>query len=95
MAGLGANDALRGIFAPVFQTVRFKREPAFVDCYYQLCGKSAVFKHRREASGSVSRKNVAVAVTAVWAGAVALKFWCSDQALDFGIHVFALGASTL
>lgn len=57
MAGLGANDALRGIFAPVFQKrYEFKREPAFVDCYYQLCGKSAVFKHRREASGSVSQK---------------------------------------
>ena len=38
MAGLGANDALRGIFAPVFQERYDLREPAFVDCYYQLCG---------------------------------------------------------
>ncbi len=96
MAGLGANDALRGIFAPVFQE-RYDLNGSQLSLIVTISyvGNLLFLSIGGKLLDLFPRKNVAVAVTAVWAGAVALNLVSDSYIWILVSMFFALGASTL
>ena len=96
MAGLGANDALRGIFAPVFQNrydLSGSQLSLIVTISYE--GNLLFLSIGGKLLDLFPRKNVAMAVTAVWAGAVLINL-VTDSYMWILVSMFlALGASTL
>ena len=96
MAGLGANDALRGIFAPVFQE-RYDLNGSQLSLIVTISyvGNLLFLSIGGKLLDLFPRKNVAMAVTAVWAGAVALNLMSDGYIWILVSMFFALGASTL
>ena len=90
MAGLGANDALRGIFAPVFQE-RYDLNGSQLSLIVTISyvGNLLFLSIGGKLLDLFPRKNVAVAVTAVWAGAVALNL-VSDSYIWILVSMFLL-----
>lgn len=96
MAGLGANDALRGIFAPVFQN-RYDLSGSQLSLIVTISyvGNLLFLSIGGKLLDLFPRKNVAMAVTAVWAGAVLINL-VTDSYMWILVSMFlALGASTL
>lgn len=96
MAGLGANDALRGIFAPVFQN-RYDLSGSQLSLIVTISyvGNLLFLSIGGKLLDLFPRKNVAMAVTAVWGGAVLINL-VTDSYMWILVSMFlALGASTL
>lgn len=96
MAGLGANDAFRGIFAPVFQN-RYDLSGSQLSLIVTISyvGNLLFLSIGGKLLDLFPRKNVAMAVTAVWAGAVLINL-VTDSYMWILVSMFlALGASTL
>ena len=93
MAGLGANDALRGIFAPVFQE-RYDLNGSQLSLIVTISyvGNLLFLSIGGKLLDLFPRKNVAVAVTAVWAGAVALNLVSDSYIWILVSYVFCSGS---
>ena len=93
MAGLGANDAFGGSLPLCSRNgtnLNGSQLSLIVD--HQLCGKFAVFKHRREASGSVSQKECGCGGNGCLGGSSCPKSGVRQLYMDSGIHVFCSGS---
>lgn len=96
MLGLGSSDALRGIFAPVFQS-RYQLNESQLSLMITVSyiGNLLFLSVGGKLLDTFPRKNVAMAVTGIWAGALLLNL-ATDNYLCIMISMFfALGASTL
>ena len=96
MAGLGANDALRGIFAPVFQE-RYDLNGSQLSLIVTISyvGNLLFLSIGGKLLDLFPRKNVAVAVTAVWAGAVAENLVADPKIWFLETRFFALAPTTI
>lgn len=96
MAGLGANDALRGIFAPVFQE-RYGLNGSQLSLIVTISyvGNLLFLSAGGKLLDLFPRKRVAMAVTAVWAAAIVMNLLSDGYTWILVSMFFALGASTL
>lgn len=96
MAGLGSSDSLRGIFAPVFQR-RYNLDESSLSLFITVSyvGNLLFLSVGGRLLDLFPRKRVAMAVTAIWAGAVLVNLFTDSYGCLLVSMFFALGASTL
>lgn len=96
MAGLGSSDALRGIFAPVFQE-RYGLSESQLSMMVTVSyiGNLLFLSTGGKLLDTFSKKRVAMAVVLMWLGAAALNLLTDNYICIMAAMFFSLGASTL
>jgi len=96
MAGLGSSDALRGIFAPVFQS-RYGLSDSQLSMMITISyiGNLLFLSAGGKLLDSFPRKRVAISVAGIWIGAVVLNLATDHYGCIVVSMFLSLGASTL
>lgn len=96
MAGLGSSDALRGIFAPVFQS-RYGLSESQLSLMITISyiGNLLFLSVGGKLLDLFPRKRVAIGVVGIWVGAILLNLMTDHYGCIIVSMFLALGASTL
>lgn len=96
MIGLGASDALRGVFAPIFQShFRLNTVQLSMIITISYVGNLLFLSLGGMVVDRYKRKNVAIGVMVLWMGALVLYLATDHYICLLAGMLFAMGASTL